>query len=107
MGPRRETCVNRDGPIELVPCLNHGSLYITRKVQVWKAQKCIPLVGAVTPLTCVGRQTTPSHKRLYRANNGNLRKLGLTYRHGTVFCPKTTSISQGSFGYGESRNVIH
>ena len=39
------------------------------------------------PLTCAVRQTTPSQGCRYRAENGNLHKLGRTYRHGTVFTP--------------------
>ena len=33
-------------------------------------------------------QTSPSHGGQYRAENGNLRKLGWTYHHGSVFAPK-------------------
>ena len=58
------------------------------KLQVWRQQKYIPLVGAETLLTCAGRQATPSHGGRYRAENGNLHKLGWTYRHGTVFATK-------------------
>ena len=39
-------------------------------------------------LTCAGLQTTPSHVSQYRAENGNLRKSGSTFSHGTVFVPK-------------------
>ena len=87
IGPRKETCVNSGGSITLVPCVHQGKIYIKRQPRVWRVQKCIPLVGAKTPLTCVGRQTTPSQGRRYRDENGNLRKLGI-YRIGTVFAPK-------------------
>ena len=50
--------------------------------------KCIPLVGAKPELTSAGRQATQSHVRQYRAKNGNLRKSGSTFRHGTMFAPK-------------------
>ena len=49
---------------------------------------CIPLVGVITPLTCAGRQNTPSRGRRYRAQNGKLPKLGRTYRHDTVLALK-------------------
>ena len=62
--------------------------YIKRKLWVWRVQKCIPLVGAKTVLTCTGLQTTPSHGGQYRAENGNLRKFGSTFHHGTEFAPK-------------------
>ena len=72
----------------MVPCLNKSNASIKRKLGVWRDQKCIPLVGAITPLTCAGRQITPSRKRQHWAQKGKLRKLGRTYRHGTVFAPK-------------------
>ena len=72
----------------MVPCLHQGNIYIKRKLQVWRDQIRIPLGGAQTPLTCVGRQTTPSQGSRHRPENGNLRKLGSTYRHGTVIAPR-------------------
>ena len=87
IGPRTETCVNWGGPIAMVPCLHQGNICMKRKLQVWRDRKCIPLVGAKTPLTCAGCQNTPSQKSWHRAENGCLRKLGRTYRHGTVFAP--------------------
>ena len=51
-------------------------------------KKCITLVGANAPLTCAGRQTTPSQGCWYRAENGSLRKVGWTYCHATVFAPR-------------------
>ena len=68
----------------MVPCLYHGNIYTKTKLRAWRDQKCIPLVGTITPLTCPGRQNTPSRERLYRAQNVKLPKLGRTYRHGTV-----------------------
>ena len=58
IGPRTETCLNWGGPIAMVPCLYQGNIYIKRKIRVWRNQKCIPLVGAKTTLTCAGSQTT-------------------------------------------------
>ena len=84
-GTRTESCLNWDGPIAMVPCLHHGNIYTKTKLRAWTDQKCIPLVDAITPLTCVGRKNTPSRGRRYRAQNGKLPKLGQTYRHGTVF----------------------
>ena len=98
IGPRTETCVNWGGSIVMVPSLHQGNIYIKRKLRVWKDQKCIPLVGAKTPVTCAGRQTTPSQERRYRAENRNLRKLGLTYRHDTVFSPRQYSYQMEATG---------
>ena len=106
IGPRTETCVNWGGPITMVPCLRQGNIYIKRKLQAWRDQKCIPLLGAKAPLTCAGHQTTPSQCSLYRPENGSLRKFGWTYRHGTVFAPRQCLYSKGSYGHCETRNVF-
>ena len=98
IGPRTESCVNWDGPISLVPSLHQGNIYTKRKLQVWRDQKCIPLVGSITPLTCTGPQNTPPRGRQYRAQNGKLRKLGRTYLHGTVFAPRKYSHQKEATG---------
>ena len=88
IGPRTESLVNLDGPMAMVPCLHQGNIYTKRKLRVWRDQKCIPLVGAITPLNCAGRHNTPSRGRQYRTQNGKFGKLGRTYGHGTVFAPR-------------------
>ena len=88
IGPRTESCVNLDGPISMVPCLYQGNIYTKRKRRVWRDQKIIPLVGAITPLNCGGRQNTPSRGRQYRAQNPKLGKSGRTYCQDTVFAPR-------------------
>ena len=60
IGPRTEICGNPGLPFTMVPCFHQSNVYIKRKLQVWRVQKYIPLVGAKTSLTCVGLQTTPS-----------------------------------------------
>ena len=72
----------------MVPCLHQSNVYIKRKIHVWSVQNCIPPVDVKTELTCAWRETTPSHVNQYRDKNGNLKKSGSTYRHGTVFAPK-------------------
>ena len=72
----------------MVPCLHHSNVYIKRKLQVWRVQKCFPLVGAKTALTCARLQTTLSHVTQYWAENEDLQKCGFTFHHGTVFAPK-------------------
>ena len=88
IGPRMESLVNRDGLMATVPCLNQGNIYSKRKLRVCRDQKCIPLVGSITPLNCAGRHNTPSRGRQYRAHNGKFGKLGRTYGHATVFAPR-------------------
>ena len=74
IGPRTKSRVNWDGPMAMVLCLHQGNIYTKRKRRVWRDQKCILIVCAITPLTC-GRQSTPSRGRQYRAQNGKLPKL--------------------------------
>ena len=88
IGPRTESCLNWDGPIAMAPCLHQGNIYTKRKLRAWRDQKCISLVGAITPLICAGRQNTPFRMMRYRAKTGNFCKLGRTYRHGTVLPPR-------------------
>ena len=88
IGPRTESCLNWDGPISMVLWLHPGNISTKRKLRAWRDQKCIPLVGAITPLICAGSQNTPSRLMRYRAKTGKLRKLGRTYRHGTVLPPR-------------------
>ena len=72
IGPSKESHVNWDGSIAMVPCLHQGNIYTKRKLRVRRDQKCIPLVGAKTILNCAGRQSTHSRGRRYRAQNGKL-----------------------------------
>ena len=88
IGPRTESCVNCDGPISMVPCFHQGNIYTKGKLRVWRDQRCIPFVGAITPFNCAGRYNTPCRGRQYRAQNGKFSKLGRTYGHGTVFAPR-------------------
>ena len=103
--PRTETCVNWGGPIAMVPCLHQGNIYIKRELGVWRDHNCIPLVGGKTPPTCTGLQTTPSQWRRYMAENGNLRKLGRTYCHGTVFAPKQYLYQKGARGMEKPEGI--
>ena len=88
IGPRTESLINWDGPMAMVLCLHQGNIYAKRKLQVWRDQKYILLVGAITILTCAGRHNTQSRDRQYTAQNGKFGKLGRTNVHGTVFAPR-------------------
>ena len=85
---RKESLVNWDGPMAMVPCLHQGNIYTISKLWVWRDQKCIPLIGAITPLTCAGRQITQSRVRHYLAQKGKFGKMGRTYGHDTVIAPR-------------------
>ena len=86
--PRIESCVFYDGSISVVPCFHQGIISTKRKLRVWRDQKYIPLVGAITPLKCEGRHTTPSRGRQCNAQNRKFGKFGRTYGLGTVFAPR-------------------
>ena len=88
IGSTREASVNLGGSTTMVPSLHQRNIYIKRKLRVWTDWKCVSLVSAKTPLTCAGRQNTPSQGRRYRADKGNLRIMRWTYRYGTVFAPR-------------------
>ena len=77
-----------------------------RKLRVWRVQTCSSLVGAKTVLTCVGLQTTPSHVSQYRAENGNLRKSGPTFCHGSVFVLKQCSHQKEATGMESSKMYL-
>ena len=98
IGPRIEICINLGLPIAMVPCLHQSNVHIKRKLRVWRARNCIPLIGAETELTSTGLHTTPVHGGQYRAENGNLRKFGSPYCHGTVFAPKQCSYQKEAKG---------
>ena len=98
IGPGSETCVCWCGLIAMVPSLHQSNVYIKRKLRVCRVQKCILLDGAKTPLTCVGRRTTPSQGSQYRPENGNLRKMGWTCLHGTMFAPRECLYQKEAMG---------
>ena len=83
--PGMEICEISGLQIPKVPDLHQSNGYIKRKVQVWRAQKLITVLGAETVLTTVGPQTTPFHWWQYRAENANMRNFGPTNSHGTTF----------------------
>ena len=87
---------------------HQGIVYIKRKLRERRAQKCVPLVGALTILTCTGLQTTPFHGVQYGADNGNLCIFSSTYRHDTVFAPEQCLYQKGmesSKMYSSSRCI--
>ena len=106
IGPRTEICGYLGLPFAKVPCLHQSSIYTKMKLQVWRVQKCIPLVGAKTALTITGRQTTPSHVSQYRTENENVRKSGSTFRQGTRVCIQTIFTSTGTYRHGQSKNAF-
>ena len=87
IGPRMEICETSALPILMIPCLHQSNGYIKRNLRAWRVQKCIALVCADIVLSTAWPQTTQFHGG-YRAQNGNMRKFGPTYPHGTALAPK-------------------
>ena len=61
IGPRMEIFETSGLPIPTVLSLHQSNGYIKRKLRVWRAQKCIALVGPETVLTSAGPQIAPFH----------------------------------------------
>ena len=71
----------------MVTRLHQCNGYIKRKLQAWRVQKSIALVGADIALTSAGPQTTPCHGGQFRVHQGNMRNFGPTNTHGTASAP--------------------
>ena len=87
-GPRTESCVNWDGHIAMVPCLLQGNIYTKRKLRAWRTPKMYSDNRCKTPTYLSGPSKYPVSREAVWVQNGKLRKLGRTYRHGTVFAPR-------------------
>ena len=61
IGLRMEICGTSGLPILNVRRLHQSNGYMKRKLQAWRIEKCITLVGADTVLTSAGPQSTPFH----------------------------------------------
>ena len=85
--PTVQICRNSGLPSAMIPCLHQSNLYIKRKLREWRTQKCNTCFGAIS----LPRSTDLANHRFqaapYRADSANLRKLGATFRLGTVFAP--------------------
>ena len=57
------------------------------KLREWRAQKCNPCFGKISPPRSTDLQSTRFEAARYRADSANLRKLGATFRLRTVFAP--------------------
>ena len=103
IGSGMEICEISGPPISMVPRLHQSSVYIKRKLQVWRAQKCIPLVRGKNPLTRTGPQTTLFHGWQYRAENGNVQNFWPTNPHGAAFAPKQWLYQKEATGMKSSK----
>ena len=56
IGPKMEICETSALPIAMVQSLHHSNGYVKRKLQEWRVQNSIALVGADTALTSAWKQ---------------------------------------------------
>ena len=96
IGSRKEICETSSLPIPMVPLLHQCNGYIKRKLQAWRVQKCIALLGEDTVPTSVGPYTTPYHKGQYRVHQSPWYRV----------CTNAMVISKGRYGHGEFKNHL-
>ena len=85
MGPSVQICGYSGLTFAEVPYLHQSNLHMKRKLREWRTQKCNPCFGAESPLRSTGLQTTRFDAASYGAVSASLRKLGASFRRGTVF----------------------
>ena len=103
IGPEMETCETSGLLIPMVPRMHQSNGYIKRRLRVWRAQKCIALVGAETVLTNTGPQSTLFHGGQYRAEKGNIQNFGPTNPHGTTLALKQWLYRKEAMGMQSSK----
>ena len=84
IGPSVQICGKAGLPFAEVPCLHQSNLHMKRKLREWRTQKCNPCFGAESPPLRTGQQTTRFHAAPYGTVSANLRKVGNSFRRGTV-----------------------
>ena len=106
IGSGMQICETLGLRIPMVTHLHQSNGYIKRKIWVWRAQKCIALVGAVTELTSAGPQTTPFHGGQYRDGNGNMQNFGPTNPNGTAFPQEECLHLKETTGMENKKNLL-
>ena len=108
-GTRMEICETSALQIPLVLCLHQSNGYIKRKLRAWRVQKCIVLVGAETngniTYHCVAAKYLVSWGVVQGTEwkYAKLRPYQSPWYH---VCAKAMVISKGSYGHGQSKNVL-
>ena len=97
IGPSVQICGNSGLPFVEVPCLQQCNIYMKRKLQEWRTQKCNACFGAESLLRSTDLQTTRFQAAPYIAIIVNLRKLGASFPRGTVIAPlQSTYVKEGT-----------
>ena len=81
-----------------VPCLHQSNLHMKRKLREWRTQKCNPCFGAESPPRSTRLQTIRFHAAPYWTVSANLRKVGASFRRGTVFAPIQSTYEKEATG---------
>ena len=87
MGPSVQICGRSGLPFAEVPCLHQSNLHMKRKLRECRTQKCNPCFGAESPPRSTRLQTIRFHAAPSWTVSANLRKVGASFRRGTVFAP--------------------
>ena len=98
IGPSVQICGKSGLPFAEVPCLHQSNLHMKRKLREWRTQKCNPCFGAESPPLSTGQQTTRFHAAPYGTVSANLRKVGASFRRGTVFAPIQSTYEKEATG---------
>ena len=98
IGPSVQICGKSGLPFAEVPCLHQSNLHMEGKLREWRTQKCNPCFGAESPPLSTGKQTTRFHAAPYGTVSANLRKVGASFRRGTVFAPIQSTYEKQATG---------
>ena len=93
-----QICGKSGLPFAEVPCLHQSNLHMEGKLREWRTQKCNPCFGAESPPLSTGLQTTRFHAAPYGTVSANLRKVGASFRRGTVFAPIQSTYEKKATG---------
>ena len=85
IGPSVQICGKSGLPFAEVPCLHQSNLHMKKKQREWRTQKCNPCFGAESPPLSTSQQTTRFYAAPYGTVSAKLRKVGASFRRGTVF----------------------
>ena len=90
-------------PIPMVPRFNQSNDHIKWKLQAWRVEKYIALVGEDNVLTNVVPQTTPFHWGQCRAQKGKMQKFEPTNPPCTAYAPKQWLYQKEATGMESSK----
>ena len=96
IGP--SVCGKSGLPFAEVPCLHQSNLHMKKKLREWRTQKCNPCFGAERPPLSTGQQTARFYAAPYGTVSSKLRKVGASFRRGTLFAPIQSTYEKEATG---------